>query len=55
MQETLLEFRLSEILSTHKVTANPTVPGAPVVQFLDLKVGNLIQQRMISLQTEQVR
>jgi len=27
--------------------------GAPI-QFLDVKVGNLLQQRVISLQTEQV-
>jgi len=50
--ETLLEFRLNEILSTHKVTAaHPS--GGPPVQFLDMKMGNLLQQRVISLQTDQ--
>lgn len=48
-----MEFRLSEIISTHKISAS-NMPGSPT-QFLDIKVGNLIQQDMITLQTDQVR
>ena len=47
MQETLIHYPFSEVISTRKVK---TEDGA---LFLDMKCGNLMQQRITRLQTEQ--
>jgi myosin XV len=47
MQETLMHYPFSEVISTRKVK---TEDG---VLFLDMKCGNLMQQRITRLQTDQ--
>jgi myosin XV len=47
LQETLIHYPFSEVISTRKVK---TEDGA---LFLDMKCGNLMQQRITRLQTEQ--
>jgi len=50
--ETLTEHRLGEVISTHKYTT-PTTPDRIGGHFLDIKVGSLLQQRVITLHTDQ--
>lgn len=47
MQETLYHYPYSEVISTRKVKSEE---GA---LYLDMKCGNLMQQRITRLQTEQ--
>ncbi len=51
--ETLSEHRLGEVISTHKYTT-PTTTERIGGHFLDIKVGSLLQQRVITLHTDQV-
>lgn len=47
MQETLMHYPYSEVISTRKVKSEE----GPL--FLDMKCGNLMQQRVTRIQTDQ--
>lgn len=46
LQETIISYNLAEVMSTRKVKSEDEL-------FLDMKCGNLMQQRITRIQTDQ--